>query len=210
MRFAELGAVTVDGYGTLLQLVDPVPALSAALAERGVERSPHDVARAFRTEVAYYKPRAHEGRDRDSLAALRRDCVGVFLGDLGAPLEPEGFVDAFIDALVFEPMPGAAEALRTLHDAGLRLGIVANWDCALSEHLERLELNGWFATVVTSARAGVAKPDPAIFELALGELGVDAGRALHVGDEPIDEEGAHAAGMRFAPAPLSNAFSGWT
>lgn len=209
MRFAELGAVTVDGYGTLVQLVDPVPALTAALGERGVERSQDEVARAFGTEVAYYKPRAHEGRDADSLAALRRDCVAVFLGHLGAHVEPEAFVDAFIGALVFEAVPGAAETLGPLRDRGLRLGVVANWDCALPSHLERLGLDGWFDTVVTSARAGIAKPDPGIFELALHELRVEAGRALHVGDEAIDEQGARAAGMRFAPAPLAGAFAGW-
>jgi len=210
MRFPELDAVTVDGYGTLLQLTDPVPALRAALAARGVERPNEDVARAFRAEVAHYRPRAHEGRDADSLAALRRDCVAVFLDDLGDPLEASGFVDEFMGALVFDEVPGASETLRRLRQRGLKLGVVANWDCALPEHLERLGLDALVDTVVTSARAGVAKPDPAIFELALRELGgVDAGRALHVGDEPCDEEGSRAAGMAFAPAPLSTAFAGW-
>ena len=210
MRFADLDAVTVDGYGTLLRLTDPVPGLRAALADRGVERGDADVARAFRAEVAHYRPRAHEGRDAGSLAALRRGCVDVFLRDLGGPLEPDGFVDAFMDALVFEPVPGAPEALRELRERGLRLAVVANWDYALPEQLERLGLDGLFDTVVTSARAGAAKPDPAIFELALEELGVGADRALHVGDEPIDEEGARAAGLAFAPAPLSGAFAGWS
>jgi hypothetical protein len=31
-----------------------------------------------------------------------------------------------------------------------------------------------------------------------------------VGDEPVDEEGAQKAGVAFAPAPLSNAFAGWS
>jgi FMN phosphatase YigB (HAD superfamily) len=210
MRFAELEAVTVDGYGTLLRLVDPVPSLRAALAECGVERTDEEVAHAFRAEVAHYRPRGHEGRDAASLAALRRDCVEVFLHDLGSPLEPDAFVDAFMGSLVFEPVPGAAETLQTLRSHGLRLGVVANWDCDLPSHLERLDLGRLFETVVTSARAGVAKPDPAIFELCLQELGVDSGRALHVGDEPCDEEGARAAGLAFAPAPLSEAFAGWT
>jgi putative hydrolase of the HAD superfamily len=209
MRSPDLDAVTVDGYGTLLQLTDPVPALRAALAARGVDRSSKRVAQAFRAEVAYYRPRALEGRDVESLAALRRDCVQIFLGDLGDPLEPDGFVDAFMGALVFEEVPGAGETLRQLRGRGLRLGVVANWDFALPEHLGRLGLDGLVDTVVTSARAGVAKPDPAIFELALAELGVDAERALHVGDEPCDEEGARAAGLAFAPAPLSTAFAGW-
>jgi putative hydrolase of the HAD superfamily len=210
MRFAELDAVTVDGYGTLLQLTDPVPALRAALAECDVERSDEEVAHAFGAEVAHYRPRAHEGRDPASLAALRRDCVDVFLRGLGSPVGAAEFVDAFIDALVFEPVPGAADTLRTLREHDLGLGVVANWDCDLPRHLERLGLDGLVDTVVTSARAGVPKPDPAIFELALQELGVAPGRALHVGDEPIDEEGARAAGLAFAPAPLSSAFAGWS
>jgi putative hydrolase of the HAD superfamily len=209
MRFAELEAVTVDGYGTLLQLTDPVPALRAALAERGVERTPDDVAAAFAAEARYYRPHGHEGRDEESLAALRLDCVGVFLGELGDPLAPEEFVDAFIGSLEFEPVPGAVETIRRLRSKGLRLAVVANWDCALPGHLERLGLGGLVDTVVTSARAGVPKPDPAIFELALSELGVRADRALHVGDEPCDQEGARAAGLAFLPAPLKTAFARW-
>lgn len=209
MRFAELDAVTVDGYGTLLRLTDPVPALRRALAVRGVERSDDEVAQAFRAEVAHYRPHAHEGRDAASLAALRQRCVDVFLRDLGSPLEPTGFVDAFMASLVFELVPGASEALRTLRRHDLRVGVVANWDCDLPSHLERLGLHGLVDIVVTSARAGAAKPDPAIFRLALRELGVGPERTLHVGDEPVDEEGARAAGLAFAPAPLSDVFRDW-
>jgi putative hydrolase of the HAD superfamily len=210
MRFAELDAVTVDGYGTLLHLTDPVPALRRTLAARGVERTGAAIGKAFRAEVGYYRPHALEGRDPASLAALRRDCVEVFLGALGDPLEPAEFVDEFMAALVFEPVPGAAETVAGLRARGLHLGVVANWDCALPEHLAATGLAGCFETVVTSARAGAAKPDPAIFELALQELGVPPERALHVGDEPLDEEGARAAGLRFAPAPLRTAFEGWS
>ncbi len=208
MRSAEIDAVTIDGYGTLLRLIDPVPALRAALAGRGVERSGEEVERAFRAEVAHYRPRAHEAHDAVSLAALRHDCAGVFLDALGSPLAAADFVDAFMGALAFGAVPGAAEAVEALRARGLRLGVVANWDCALPEQLEKLGLLDRFDTVVTSARAGVAKPDPAIFELALRELGVTADRALHVGDEECDEEGARAAGLAFAPAPLSEAVAG--
>jgi HAD superfamily hydrolase (TIGR01509 family) len=210
MRFADLDAVTVDGFGTLVRLADPVPALRNALAEHGVERSAEEVGQAFRVEAAHYRPHAHLACDSASLAALRLECVGVFLGELASPLEPGDFVDAFIGSLVFEPVPGAPETLERLRARGLRLAVVANWDCALPEHLARLGLERLVDTVVTSARAGVPKPDPAIFELALRELGARADRALHVGDEPCDEEGARAAGLRFAPAPLTQAFRGWT
>jgi putative hydrolase of the HAD superfamily len=210
MRFAELDAVTVDGYGTLLHLTDPAPSLRRALAARGVERTDAEIGTAFRAEVGYYRRRALEGRDPASLARLQRECVGIFLGSIGDPLEAEEFVDEFMAALVFEPVPGAAETVARLRTRGLRLGVVANWDCALPGHLASAGFAGSFDTVVTSARAGAAKPDPAIFELALEELGVRPERALHVGDEPLDEEGARVAGLRFAPAPLRTAFEGWS
>jgi putative hydrolase of the HAD superfamily len=204
MRFAELDAVTIDGYGTLLVLDDPVPRLQAALATHGVDRDQDNVARAFTAEAGYYRPRSHLGRNRASLAALRRDCVGVFLAALGDPLRPRVFIDDFMAALVFAPVPGAIEALELLRGRGLSLAVVANWDCSLPEQLDRIGLGGFFSTVVTSASAGAVKPDPAIFRLALDRLGVVPARALHVGDESADEEGARAAGMRFAPAPLSS------
>jgi putative hydrolase of the HAD superfamily len=115
-----------------------------------------------------------------------------------------------VGALVFEPVPGAPETVRMLRERGLRLAVVANWDSALPEHLDRLGLARHFDTIVTSAEAGVPKPDPAIFRLALERLGAEPARALHVGDEPVDEEGARSTGMRFAPAPLATAFEGWT
>ena len=188
-------SVTKDGPGVLLE---------------SVERSEEDVAAAFAAEARHYRPRSHLGRDDASLALPRRECVEVFLREARAELAPETFVDAFIGALVFEPVPGAAETVEDLRARGLELAVVANWDRSLHEHLERLELDRLFDAVVTSAEAGAAKPDPAIFRAALERLDVEPARALHVGDEEIDEQGARAAGMRFAPAPLESAFEGWT
>ncbi|MER3410733.1 MAG: hydrolase [Thermoleophilia bacterium] len=209
MLFAELEAITVDGYGTLLELIDPVEHLGQALRARGVERAAGAVAYAFQAEARYYRLRAHLGRDADSLRVLRHECVAVFLRALDAPLEPETFVEAFMGALVFQAVPGATETVERLARHGLRLAVVANWDCSLPQHLEQVGLARYFTTVVTSARAGVPKPDPALFRLALEELGVEPGRALHVGDEEVDEVGARRAGMRFAPAPLASVFRDW-
>jgi putative hydrolase of the HAD superfamily len=209
MRFADLDAVTVDGFGTLLMLVDPVPSLVRSLTEHGFDRDPGVIREAFAAEVAYYRLEAVRGRDPASLAALRSDCAGVFLRAAGADLEPGEFVDDFMASIRFEAVPGALETLASLRARGLELAVVSNWDVGLSEHLERLGANRLFSAVVTSAEAGTAKPDPAVFRLALDRLGVEAERAVHVGDESEDELGAAAAGMMFATAPLHTAFAGW-
>ena len=199
-QLTDLDAVTIDAYGTLVELVDPVPALQAALAERGVHRDHDRVRAAFRAEVAYYRPRSVGGRDAGSLAALRHDCAGVFLREAGADLDPGEFTQAFVDSLEFQPVAGALAAVNRLAARGLALAVVSNWDIGLHEKLGALESR--FACVVTSAEVGTAKPDPAVFLAALERLGVPGGRALHIGDEPSDEDGARAAGMSFRWAPL--------
>jgi HAD superfamily hydrolase (TIGR01509 family) len=209
MRFADLDAVTVDGYGTLLTLTDPVPKLQRALAERGIERTAAEIEQAFAAEASYYRPRSHLGHDEASLAELQRDCVAVFLEAVGAGLDPASFVTPYMTALEFSAVPNAVGTLEDLGRNGLRLAVVSNWDCSLPLQLTKLGLDRFFSTVVTSAEIGHPKPDPAPFRLALERLGVQPERALHVGDGTEDEEGARAAGMRFAPAPLAAAFEGW-
>jgi putative hydrolase of the HAD superfamily len=189
-ELADVDAVTIDAMGTLVRLSDPVPRLAAVAAV-----DEEAARRGFAAEVAHYLPRAHEGRDGATLAALRADCTAVFNEHAGASLSAA----QFMGAIVFEPEPGALEAVRRLKRLGIALCVVSNWDVGLEEHLRALGLR---LPVVTSAEAGAPKPDPAVFRLALERLGVDAARALHVGDSPSDEQGAAAAGMRFAPAPL--------
>ncbi len=201
----QLEAVTIDAYGTLITLRDPVPALCAALADRAVDRDASVVRRAFELEVAFYLVHAHEGRDAASLALLRRNCTRIFLEAAGVKLDPGDFASAFISSLTFVELPGARAACRELAAAGLALAVVSNWDIGLGEHLERLSLGSLVQATVTSAEAGAPKPAPAMFELALARLGVAAGAAVHVGDERSDEVGARAAGMRFEPAPLADA-----
>jgi putative hydrolase of the HAD superfamily len=202
----ELEAVTIDAYGTLVTLRDPVPALRAALASRDVERSSSDVQRAFEAEVAFYVLRSHEGRDETTLALLRRDCAGVFLETLEAEVDPDDFASAFVSSLRFAELPGARDACVELAAAGLQLAVVSNWDIGLHDHLSALGLDAVVDIVVTSAEAGASKPAPAVFELALARLGVnDADRAVHIGDGAADKEGARAAGLRFEPAPLADA-----
>jgi HAD superfamily hydrolase (TIGR01509 family) len=192
---SSLDAVTIDAYGTLLTLLDPVEKLHALLPDHGHEA----IRRAFEVEAAYYLEHSHEGRDEPSLARLHAQCTAVFNETLGSALTPAQYVGA----LEFEVLPGVREALARLRAHGLALAVVANWDFSLHAHLRRHGLHGWFEAVIVSGELGVRKPDPAPFAAALGRLGVDPARAVHVGDHaPDDEVGARAAGMRFEPAPL--------
>jgi HAD superfamily hydrolase (TIGR01509 family) len=201
VRAADLDAVTLDAYGTLVTLTDPVPALVDALAKRGARRSREIVLAGFEAESEHYARRVGEGYDERSLARLRRDCASVFLAAVGAELDADEFAPAYIGAIRFEVIPGVVDALERLRALGLELAVVGNWDFSLHERLDELGLAHYFKVVVHAAR----KPSPTGLVHALAQLGVEPRRALHIGDEEADEVAARAAGMHFQRAPFPDA-----
>jgi putative hydrolase of the HAD superfamily len=124
---------------------------------------------------------------------------------------------------------GVMAGMAALASLGLPMGVVSNSDGTVQAELRRLGVcyapNGQepdaapekdragvqVGVVVDSAVVGVAKPEPAIFGIALEALGVPAsGTVLHVGDSlRYDVAGALAAGLQpvhmdphgFCPAP---------
>jgi putative hydrolase of the HAD superfamily len=192
------GAVLLDALGTLLALEPPAPRLRAALRERlGVDVGEEGAARAMRAEIAYYRAHLAQGRDGAGLTALRWRCAELVRDELGLADAPLADVlAALLDALAFTPYRDVAPALRALRARGLRLVVVSNWDVSLHEALARTGLDALVDAAVASAELGRAKPDPAIFAHALALAGVDARRAVHVGDSlEADVGGARGAGV---------------
>jgi len=200
---AGIDAVTIDAFGTLVELENPVGRLRTALDERGVEQDERSVAAAFASEVEYYLIHKGEGRDAATLVDLRKRCAGVFLAGVAPELGAEEFAPAFVGALVFRPLEGVVSALRRLRRGGLELACVTNWDIGIGEQLEKAGLAPFLSAVVSSAETGAEKPDPRVFAEALSRLGVQADRAVHTGDDEADQAGALAAGLGFEPPPLA-------
>jgi putative hydrolase of the HAD superfamily len=97
----------------------------------------------------------------------------------------------------YAPFPDVLPVLDRL--AGrYQFGAVTNGPCDLQhQKLERSGLDRYFPVQVISREVGVRKPDPRIFEIALGRLGVAAAESFFIGDSPKhDIAGAHAAGMK--------------
>ena len=122
-------------------------------------------------------------------------------------LEACGCTDAFVARLAVEALKGhlpkvlrlyddAADCLRDL-SGQTRLGLVTNGAADdQRESLAWLGLTGYFDAIVVSAEVGLAKPDAAIFEVALDQLGLRPEDAWHVGDSlRTDVAGARAAGI---------------
>jgi HAD superfamily hydrolase (TIGR01549 family) len=117
-----------------------------------------------------------------------------------AGVDPAEFLAAYFEALSAQgaTMPGARECLEEL-GRGYRLAAVSNGPGPVQRRrLELAGLSAYFDAIVLSCERGVAKPDPAIFRMALEECGVEADEALMIGDSAAsDMNGAAAAGIDF-------------
>ncbi len=87
-------------------------------------------------------------------------------------------------------------AMDLLKQQGLILGLISNMNMPGDELADSMGLTPYLDTVVTSGEVGSEKPHPPIFREALRRAGVEAGDAIHVGDQlTSDVEGAANVGI---------------
>ena len=204
---ADLRAVTFDHWDTLVhdpQGIRPrqLAAWHEVLTEAGSPVDPVDLAAAFEANWAVFELRWEENVQHGP-----REATEVIVDKLGldpGPATRRALVDAFAYAgreAGLEVADGAAEALATLRDAGLRLGIVCDVgltsSTTLRERLDGFGLLGFFDHWSFSDEVGCFKPFAPIFEHAMVGLGVeDPATIAHVGDgRRTDVAGALAMGM---------------
>lgn len=103
--------------------------------------------------------------------------------------------------------PGVADMLRDLRAAGTKMAIVSNTfvpGYCLDRHLEAEGLLEFFPIRIYSSQVRFRKPQRRIFQMALEQVGVDAARAIFIGDLPkADIRGAKRAGMKTIWKPAS-------
>jgi putative hydrolase of the HAD superfamily len=199
-------AVTFDFWNTIATV--PPGAMSAA-RERGVAAAcaSHDVeveaellVEALAQVGVDWERSWGEGRHLPPHEAA--ESLVRALGVEGAAREM--VVEAFLGAgreVELEFAPGIRPCLEALRERGLRLGIVCDVGFSGGKLLRELladeglleHFDGWGF----SDEVGAYKPAPQIFEAALGSLGAEPARAVHVGDlRRTDITGGAALGMR--------------
>jgi putative hydrolase of the HAD superfamily len=197
--------VLFDAAGTLFRVRGSVGVAYARVAARyGVAIEPAEIEARFRAAFRSMPPLCFPGVAAAQLPECERRwwkqvVVNAFSGARFTDFEAffaELFA-YFAGAEAWETFTDVEPTLTALRAAGVRLGIVSNFDGRLLTVCDGLRIAPYFQTIVMSGRAGYAKPDPRIFATALGQLGVAAGETVHVGDsEAEDAQGARAAGIR--------------
>lgn len=189
-----IAAVSFDAVGTLIVPQGGVGLVYAEVAAGfGVKADPAALERRFGRALASAQAawKVPYGADEEDARRFWKRVVGdTFPGTLPHGLAAALF-DTFSEPRRWRVLPGVRSALAVARARDLPLAVVSDFDCRLAPLLDGLCL-GPFTTVVTSAAAGCAKPDPELLRIAARILRVDARRILHVGDS-AERDGAMAA-----------------
>ncbi|HYK87360.1 MAG TPA: HAD family phosphatase [Acidobacteriota bacterium] len=105
------------------------------------------------------------------------------------------FIDAWND--IFFPTPLISEDLVVTLSRRCTLWVVSNTNRIHFDFIQTRysHLLRHFAGFILSHEVGLAKPDPAIYRLALEKAGVEAREALFVDDQPANVEAARGVGI---------------
>jgi HAD superfamily hydrolase (TIGR01549 family) len=141
-----------------------------------------------------------------SVEGLRAERIRRLVAESGSavldPAEAKKLANAYREAYLAarRPVIGAAELLAEVRGRGARVvAVTNNLVTEQEDKLQHLGMRHLFHELVISEAAGVRKPDPAIFELALRSVGVSPNEAIMLGDSwANDVMGAIGAGIAAA------------
>jgi HAD superfamily hydrolase (TIGR01509 family) len=193
-------AVLFDAGDTLIRLTGSgTELLHEAAASLGVSLDPGAASRAWQRVLDRGSTAEELAKGRDLSTERHRAVWTELYTAAGCEELAAGLSDRLYELTVaaesWEAFPDAMPTLEAVRARGLRVAVVSDTGFDLRPALERLGLTRHLDAVVMSYEQGVCKPAAAVFRTACDRLGVRPERALMVGDNPLTDSGAVAAGM---------------
>jgi putative hydrolase of the HAD superfamily len=196
-------AVLFDFYGTLARATAWGATHEEVLARHGYESGVE--LRGWLSDDGLYDGQEHHEHSlsRDHYRAWELDRLRALAGRAGVGPDDLDALVADLDAagkqFTLTAYGEAGKALTALRDRDVVVAVCSNWDWDLDRALTATGLSDLVDHQVTSARAGVRKPHPHIYEHTLARCGVAAEDTLFVGDSlSCDVHGPLSVGIRAA------------
>ena len=175
LAFDSVQAITFDCYGTLIDWeLGILRVLRPLLAEHGKRMTDEQILAAF----AELEP-AIQSREYLPYRLVLEEVVRGLGQHFGFSVSTDEARSLAASLKSWTPFPDTLAALRTLKSK-YRLGVISNTDDDLFSDTAR-HLHVAFDWVITAEQARAYKPARAIFELALGKIGLRPEQVLHAG-----------------------------
>jgi putative hydrolase of the HAD superfamily len=133
----------------------------------------------------------------DSQSGIARICQKLGINPAEEKINKAAGVLFEYEAETMVPRADAIKALAALKSADFRIGLISDCSCEAVAVWPETALAPFFDATVFSCQAGMRKPDPRIYRLALEQLKVSPAECCYIGDGSSRElSGAARAGLR--------------
>jgi HAD superfamily hydrolase (TIGR01509 family) len=190
-------AVLFDWGDTLFESPHAPTVILDAARQRGVALQPESATRIWNDLWDAGKTAEEHAKGRDlSREAHRRVWMDLFSrANAEVPGIDQLLYDRVMDPAGWIPYPDTERTLRALRGRGLKIGIVSNTAHDLRPFFAAKGLADLIDAYALSYEIGVQKPGRGIFDAASRMLGTSPAETLMVGDDPVSDGGAGAAGL---------------
>jgi putative hydrolase of the HAD superfamily len=197
-------AVFFDAGETLVHPIPSFPELfGSVLAQNGYRRTAEEIVQASRVVFQRFSAAAEQRIlwtiDPESSRAFWSDVYDRMLETLGLANRDslrDKLYSTFTDLTNYGLFEDVRPVLTSLAQAGLRLGIVSNFEAWLEDLLAAEGVLDHFGVRAISGVEGIEKPDPEIYRRAIARMDVRPEQAVFVGDNPqFDVDPPAAMGM---------------
>jgi HAD superfamily hydrolase (TIGR01549 family) len=145
-----------------------------------------DFLKAYASNLKHYYAQTADG----FVEYTHEFILHKLLTELGYPGVPNEHVRTALDAWYgisqthWHPEEDAVPMLKQLLEEGYRLGMISNAGDAkdVQTLVDNARLRSYFEQIIVSAEAGIRKPNPRIFQMALDFFQVPREKAVMVGD----------------------------
>jgi 2-haloacid dehalogenase len=186
-----VAACVFDAYGTLFDFASAV----RRCREVPGDRMDQLTALWRDKQLTYSWLRAVQGRHAD-FWQVTGEALDFSLDTLA--IDVPGLRDRLMQLyLTLEPFPEVPDVLARLKRAGLKTAILSNGSPRMLDALVKAaRLEGLLDAVLSVEAAGVYKPHPRVYQLAVDRLGVPAGAMAFQSSNAWDAHAASAFGMQ--------------
>jgi 2-haloacid dehalogenase len=189
----NINACVFDAYGTLFDVHSAVGKYIERLGD--VSEQVSNIWRTKQLEYTWLRSLMKKHADFWQVTQDALDYALAVFNIMDKQLRND-LINAYLELDCYPEVP---DTLQKLKDSGQQIAILSNGSPAMLEAVVKSSgLEDLVEIILSVEMVGIFKPDPAVYQLAVNQLGVTAAEIVFMSSNAWDAVGATAFGLRVA------------